>query len=250
MIQYAVINLSWEKEDKFTFLPILFSLFLFEIFWFASKSGKLKSLFYKNKEFDNASATHITFFRIFGFIIMGFVSAALCLIFMPDYSLADYGFTYNADTTLFTVLWTSGLAVIGIPLAFISARKPKNHDNYPQIRAKFWTKKIIFMNAFGWAVYLLGYEFLFRGVLLFPLAEHLGVWTAVAVNIALCSATHIPKGLDETLGAIILAVILSLLTLASGTIWIAFFVHLTLALTNSFTALKFHPDMYYLKNEK
>jgi membrane protease YdiL (CAAX protease family) len=70
-----------------------------------------------------------------------------------------------------------------------------------------------------------------------------GVWPAIAINVALYSSTHIPKGLDETIGAIPLGIVLSLLTLLTGTIWIAFFVHLTLALTNSFTALKFNPEM-------
>jgi len=41
--------------------------------------------------------------------------------------------------------------------------------------------------------------------------------------------------------------VLCILTLSSGTIWIAFFIHLTMALTNSFASLKFHPDMHYRK---
>ena len=98
-------------------------------------------------------------------------------------------------------------------------------------------------NALGWAAYLFGYEILFRGILLFPLVAEFGVWPAIAVNIALYSSTHIPKGLDETIGAIPLGIVLCVLTLLTGTIWIAFFVHLAMALTNSFTALKHHPEM-------
>jgi len=60
-----------------------------------------------------------------------------------------------------------------IPLVHFSARKPKNLVNYPQIRAKVWTSKMVYMNALGWFLYLFGYEFLFRGVLLFPLIEPL-----------------------------------------------------------------------------
>ena len=95
----------------------------------------------------------------------------------------------------------------------------------------------------GWAAYLFGYELLFRGVLLFPLADELGVWTAIAINIALYSATHIPKGLDETIGAIPLGLVLCILTLYTDTIWIAFIVHVIMAWTNTFTALRFNPEM-------
>ena len=83
---------------------------------------------------------------------------------------------------------------------------------------------------------------------MFPLIEPLGVWPAIAVNIALYSATHIPKGLDETIGAIPLGLVLCLLTLSSGTIWIAFFVHVAMAWTNTFTALRFNPDTNYIKS--
>jgi membrane protease YdiL (CAAX protease family) len=116
-------------------------------------------------------------------------------------------------------------------------------ENYPQIRSRVWTKQLVVSNALAWAFYLFGYEILFRGVLFFPLVETLGFWPATAVNIALYSATHIPKGLEETIGAAILGLVLCVLTALTGTIWIAFLVHLVMAWTNSFTALKFHPDM-------
>ena len=250
MIHSQVINFSWREGDMNTFLPIILSFVFFTIYWFTAKSDKIKSWFYKKYDSDKASVHHITFNRIAGFFILGVIPAILCLIFIPEYSLADYGLTFNPETTLFSIFWIIGLAILVIPLAYISAKKPKNLLNYPQIRAKTWTKKTLVINALGWALYLLGYEFLFRGVLLFPLTEHLGVWTAIAINIALYSATHIPKGLDETIGAIPLGLVLCLLTLASGTLWIAFFVHVTMALTNSFTALKFHPNMHYTNRIK
>ncbi|MBW6536391.1 MAG: CPBP family intramembrane metalloprotease [Mariniphaga sp.] len=106
------------------------------------------------------------------------------------------------------------------------------------------------INLLGWFLYLLGYEFLFRGILLFSLVEPLGVWPAIAVNIALYSATHIPKGLAEAIGAIPLGLIFCLLTLASGTIWIAFIVHVAMAWTNSLTSVKFNPDIQYIPNGK
>ena len=249
MIQSHAIDFSWQEGDINTFLPILLSIISFEIYWFTSKSDKVKTFFFERFSFDQASVNYNTFLRIVGFITMGLMTGILCLILMPDYSLSDYGLTYNAETALYTGFWTLVLFLFVIPLAYLNARKPKNLINYPQIRARTWTRRIAYLNAAGWALYLLGYEFLFRGVLLFPLVENLGVWTAVAINIALYSATHIPKGLDETAGAVFLGFVLCMLTLTSGTIWIAYFVHVALAWTNSFTAFKFHPDMQYMRSE-
>ena len=52
---------------------------------------------------------------------------------------------------------------------------------------------------------------------------------------------------DETIGAIPLGIVLCLLTATSGTIWIAFIVHVAMAWTNSITALRFHPEINYNK---
>jgi membrane protease YdiL (CAAX protease family) len=174
---------------------------------------------------------------------MGIVPIIICLLLIENYTLSDYGLTFISETAIFSVLWTLGLSIIVVPLVYHSAKKSKNLVNYPQIRAKVWSKKIMIINALGWFLYLFGYEFLFRGVLLFPLVESLGVWPAITINIALYSATHIPKGLDETIGAIPLGFILCLLTIHSGTIWIAFFVHVIMAWTNTFTALHYNPDI-------
>jgi membrane protease YdiL (CAAX protease family) len=237
--------LKWEEHELSSVLPILLTLVGFILFWFTAKSDKIKASFYRNHDEDTASIKHIFFTKYFGFFAMGVFPTIVCLLFLPNYSLADYGLTFISSTSLFSLYWTLGLCALVIPLAYVSAKKPKNLINYPQIRAKVWTRKTVAIHAFGWFIYLFGYEFMFRGILLFPVVDAIGVWPAIAVNIALYSATHIPKGLDETIGAIPLGLVLCILTLASGTIWIALFVHVAMAWTNCFTALKFHPDIHY-----
>ena len=237
------IDWTWTDLDLRISLPLLLTLAFFSIYWFTSKSEKIKKRFYDKYDHDQASLKHIFFTKYFGFISMGILPAIFCLVFLSKLTLADLGLTFIYKTAQFSIFWILGLSVLIIPLVYFSAKKPKNLLNYPQIRAKVWTKKMIFINALGWFLYLFGYEFLFRGVLLIPLIEPLGMWPAIAINIALYSATHIPKGLDETVGAIPLGFVLCLLTISSGTIWIAFIVHVVMAWTNTFTALKFHPEM-------
>ena len=237
------IDLSWKSGDITTFYPIIIATVGFILYWFIAHSPKIKNRFFENNDASQASIKHVLFTKYAGFISMGAFPLALSLFILPDYSIADYGLTIIPETSLTSLAWIIGLAVIIIPVASISARNPKNFVNYPQIRAKEWDNSLKIKNAMGWAAYLFGYEILFRGILLFPLVAQFGVWPAIAVNVALYSSTHIPKGLDETIGAIPLGIVLSLLTLLTGTIWIAFLVHLTMALTNSFTSLKFNPEM-------
>ena len=237
------IDWTWTDLDLRISLPLLLTLAFFSIYWFTSKSEKIKKRFYDKYDHDQASFKHIFFTKYFGFISMGILPTIFCLVFLPELTLADLGLTFIYKTAQFSIFWILGLSILIIPLVYFSAKKPKNLLNYPQIRAKVWTKKMVFINALGWFLYLFGYEFLFRGILLIPLIEPLGMWPAIAINIALYSATHIPKGLDETVGAIPLGFVLCLLTISSGTIWIAFIVHVVMAWTNTFTALKFHPEM-------
>ena len=246
-MNYYKLDWLFSENDLIISLPILLTLVFFTLYWFVSKSKMIKNLFYSKYDFDRASVNHIFFTKYFGFFSMGVVPTIICVSFLPNMSIKKLGLTFIHDTTIFSLLWILGLSVLVIPLVYFSAKNPKNFINYPQIRAKTWTTKIVLINALGWFLYLFGYEFLFRGVLLIPLIEALGMWPAVAINIALYSATHIPKGLDETIGAIPLGLVLCLLTISSGTIWIAFIVHVVMAWTNTFTALKYNPEMQFLK---
>jgi membrane protease YdiL (CAAX protease family) len=233
------------QKDQIAAAVILIATFCFILYWFVAQSQKLKDKFYAKHAFDKASRKHIFFIKYFGFLVLGLLPVLFLWMLIPGFSMRKIGLWFNYHTTWFSIVWTIGLSLVVIPMAFISAKKPENLKNYPQIRAKIWTNKTMAINLLGWALYLFGYELLFRGTLFFPLVDSLGIWPAIAINIALYACTHVPKGLAETLGAIPLGLVLCLLTLESGTVWIAFFVHLALAWTNSLTALAYHPEMEY-----
>lgn len=95
---------------------------------------------------------------------------------------------------------------------------------------------------FSWVIYLIGYEFLFRGVLLFPLYEKFGFWPSIVINVSLYSTTHIPKGLTETIGAIPLGFILCILTIQTESVLIAVVVHVLMAWSNSLSAIINNPQ--------
>ena len=232
---------GWAKANAASFV-ILFSTVSFLFYYFVASSNRIKSSFYNRFSFDDASRKHIFFTKYLGFFVLGIIPLMLVIVLF-DISCRDIGLTIHKETFLFSLFWTIILSIIVIPLAYFSAKKPSNLMNYPQIRAKEWTRKTYYINLFGWAIYLFGYELLFRGILLFLTANALGTPVAIAINCMMYSVSHIPKGLVETIGAIPLSIVLCLLTLKSGTIWIAFFVHLALSWANSLTALKFHPEI-------
>jgi len=240
---------SFTTQEVLATTVILLTTGLFTAYWFIAQSASLKAWFYNQHPFDIASRKHIFFTKYMGFFLLGVIPVILLMSFF-NVTLPNVGLTWYANTSWFTIGWTIVLSVLVIPLAYQSAKKPANLLNYPQIRAKNWTKKTFYVNLFGWAIYLFGYELLFRGVLLFLLVDAVGVPIAISINVMMYAISHIPKGLSETIGAIPLGLVLCVLSLLSGTIWIAFFVHIALSFTNSLTALAHHPEITYVNWKK
>ncbi|MBK8558078.1 MAG: CPBP family intramembrane metalloprotease [Lewinellaceae bacterium] len=75
----------------------------------------------------------------------------------------------------------------------------------------------------------------------------MGVWPAIAINTSLYAITHVPKGETEGIGAIPLGVLFCLITLESGTIWVAVLVHWVMSLSNEWLSLKHHPEIGLVK---
>ncbi len=246
MINSLTPEMSWQQNDIYSVLPVLLTFAFFTLYWFISQSDRIRREFYDNNDPDEATVYHISFNRIAGFVLMGIFPLLICLILLPGYTIADFGLKLLPDNFAFTAIAVILLSLIMIPIVSGSARRPQIQDAHPQIRARIWTRKTAVIDALTWALYLLGYETLFRGVLLFPLAESIGVWAAIAINIALYSAAHIPHGKAETVAAVPFGFVLCILTLYSGTIWIAFLAHLVNALTVSFSAMKYNPEMRYI----
>jgi len=243
---------SWQPNSNeiLSATLIVTSAISFIIYWFVAQSEKIKARFFSKYPFDVACRKHIFFTKYVGFFVLGIFPLFIYLIGFGNTSPKDLGLQFNPATTWYSLFWIMALSLISAPLAFISARKEENLRNYPQIRSKEWTDRTFVINLLGWALYLFGYELLFRGTLLFPLVKTIGIWPAIAINIALYAATHIPKGLAETIGAIPLGFVLCVLTIESETIWIAFLVHVVLAWTNSLTALAYHPEIGYQRWKK
>ncbi len=247
MYEVFNVDLSFYRQDLRVFIPAVVGLVGFIIFWFTFKSEKFKQKLIDKYGEDQGYARLIIYTKILGGFTMGVLPAAVYFITFPETTFAQLGLSLPDKTLFATIVWTVGLGVVMALLIGNNAKKPENLKYYPQIRAREWDRKMVIGNLVGWAVYLLGYEFLFRGVLLFPLVERIGLWPAIGVNIGLYSATHIPKGLNEAIGAIPLSIVLCILSVLTGSIWVAVIVHITMAWTSTTIALKYHPDMHIIK---
>lgn len=214
----------------------------FIIFWFISESDNLKKSFFSRLPKEKASIRWVLFQKYIGFLFLGIIPLLLSVLFLP-FSLQDYGLGFQ--NMLVSLWWVAALAVIILLMNIRAARRPQNLAMYPMIRAKQWGRGLVMTNAMATFFYLFAYELLFRGILLMVCAFYLGVWPAIAINVALYSAVHLPKGPAETIGAIPFGLLICYITLTTGTIWVAVTVHVILSLSNDYLAVYYHPEMHY-----
>jgi len=207
-------------------IPILYVLF---------SSLALFFIIQVNKKRETAkNARPVILIRLCGIILFGIIPV-LFLWVLPGYTISQLGLNMNRFAG--SLIWIVILGVFLVSMNFFLIRNPKRLTNYPQILKESWNFNLVLINTLSWAGYLFAYEFMFRGLLLFPLANHLGIVAAIIINTILYSATHFYKGVQEVIGAIPLGIVLCLLTIEYGNIWIAFFAHLCLALSCEYFAL-------------
>lgn len=176
--------------------------------------------------------------RLSGVFIYGLLPLFLYLILIPGKEVSYYTGELKAGT--FT--WLIPFAAIIIVMNYLNAGKKDNLEMYPEIRNSEWTGSLVLLSAVSWICYLLAYEFIFRGLLFFPALKMFGFWPAVVINMGIYSLVHVPKGVKEGVGSIFLGFILCWLVVRTGSFWIAFFIHIVLALSNEWFSIMRNPD--------
>lgn len=184
---------------------------------------QVRSLFKPHK----SSFYWIQLTRIVAFICMALLP--ITYIYLCSLEFWSVDFSWSQVDSKYTII----LALILVPVGAINARGKEHLTIYPQVRMKKWSSIEYAFNILSWGLYLLGYEFLFRGVLFLGLLPFTSLYTAIAINTLLYALAHLYKGKKETLGSIPLGIVLCLITAQTETIWTAFAVHWIMA-TNNF----------------
>lgn len=219
----------------------------FYLYFYPAHAKRMDAAGIKSRNLLSRPIKQFLYRKIWGFVSMGILPAlAFVLIFKE--SVPAFGLTLSKLANYMP--WIFLTSLIPVLLNAFLARNPKTHKVYPQLRIREWTPGLFAFSALGWFLYLLGYEYLFRGILLFGIFDAWGYWPAIAVNTAIYSLAHFNKGSGETLGAIPFGILLCIITLSTGTIWFALVAHLGLALSNDFFSILYNPEMKFIKRKE
>ncbi len=125
------------------------------------------------------------------------------------------------------------VAAISLTLVARTSRAPAMRERYPEARVARWTHSAQSLDALGWIVYLYGYELLFRGALLLPLAACLPLVAALAIHTTVYALAHLDKPLAEILGTLPMGFVFGWLAVETHSILPGTALHVAIALTNS-----------------
>jgi membrane protease YdiL (CAAX protease family) len=216
----------------------------FSSYYFLSRNRTVRRWFGTPFRCLDEQGNQVIMQRFLGLMFLG-VFSALIISLLPGFNLRDSGLALHFHSA--PPWWYWFLFPLILLLGYFAARNKGTIEQYPQIRAKTWTPRMILINNLTWVPFLIGYEFLFRGFLLYASLGLLEPVPAIALNCTLYSLAHFYKGPVETLGAVPLGILLCYITIIKGNIWCAVAIHSVMALSNEWFALRAHPEMKFMK---
>lgn len=182
------------------------------------------------------TAVHLQ--RLAGAALLGILPlATLALTVRPSREALGLG----APDLRGTAAFVFAVALLVLPVVWRAQSRPESWALTPQIRDAEWSPRDLWMNALTWAIYLFGYELMFRGVLLFTLSARVGPWMAVAITTCAYVFAHLPKPAAETTGTLPMGVFFALASLATGSIAAPLLAHLAIALVSDYSAIRANP---------
>ena len=232
------ISLSWSAGYRDVVVALATFTGGYFLYWFVANSSRLQKACDRAYSGERAQAMYILFQRVVGIVFLG-IPAVLVTIILRSFRFQDFGVT--TIDSIATLYWILGISAVIIPLVLSFSRTPSFFETYPLIRERTWDRFLLIANTVSWCVYILIYEFLFRGFLLGATVGPFGVWPAILVNVAVYVCVHIPYGFFVTLGALPLGLAMCMATVHTGNIWTAYAVHLLVALLNDYVALGANP---------
>ncbi|MBC8234732.1 CPBP family intramembrane metalloprotease [bacterium] len=124
--------------------------------------------------------------------------------------IKDYGFQFNRPKLGWSFV-TVGFLVM-LPIVLIASHLPSFQNKYPlcKLAATNWTIFIPYQLAFG--VYILSWEFFFRGYMLFGLEEQFGKYS-ILIQMIPFTILHHGKPFAESVGAILAGILLGVIAL-------------------------------------
>jgi len=230
----AISNMDLSVLFQDESLALIAYVLLYLTYYFGSDFVFMKKFRVRfNESVDNFEQS-VYLRRVIGFVLLGVIPFIIALIFF-DQPISAYGIGFPSGQ--YAILWFLLPTAVMVSGSIFRSSKGIDTAYYPEVRKKVWTQRRSIINAVFWAIYLVGYEFAIRGMVFFTSLYAFGLWPAIIINSVIYSLIHIFKGAKEAFGAFFLGFLFCLITYYTNSIWIAFLIHLAIAVINDVKAV-------------
>lgn len=191
-------------------------------------SARIKNRVCKSSTRNEANNKWHLFQRFTGAIILGIIPFAFNTIFADslfDFPGVSIGNVFNG----FSISIYISLLLVVVNL--IIASRKEHHIVFPYLKYNEWNFKFTMINVASWSAYLVAYEYLLRGVLLFAAAHVAGNFIAIVLNLAVYSLMHYNKGRQQLLACIPFGLLMCIISLATQSFAGAALIHLSFAIS-------------------
>ncbi|MFH1941794.1 MAG: type II CAAX endopeptidase family protein [bacterium] len=139
-----------------------------------------------------------------------------------------YGFQFMAITLPF-LLWA----------AYVGSSGSGIQGEYPLARSTMGRTELFVIVQVFYLIYYIGWEFFFRGFILFGLEKRFGAVTAILIQTVPSAIVHIGKPASESFGAIVAGLAFGYLAVRTRSIFYPFLLHATVGIgTDVFVTLR------------
>ena len=221
--QFVILSLGWGAACFF-----IYFLFL--------RSSTIQSWFQLQFGADTGRLRHAITAKLLGALTMG---------------LGTLWFSYELFGRLFDEMlglywsdtgWPENILLLVLAglMFFFSFRRRNSEElliNYPETRLYRWNAGMMWTYLSAWLIYLIGYEILFRGLLLIALIPYLGIYWALGLHVIIYILVHLHKNREELLGSAIFALGIGYFCAVTASIVPALFLHLIVSLSTNYFAI-------------
>jgi hypothetical protein len=218
------------------------------LIWYAlfSLSLRLPKSFQVQFDINRSYFNRILRRRLTGFVVYGLIPYLLFFKWQiagdPVAEGLNISFAWNSEVTR----WMLMLMPLVILFNWMSAKKQNTLVEYPEIRVTIWTPYLVFLSAFFWILYLVGMEFMFRGLILQSALLATGSkLPAILISTGMYAMIHYFKNNRISILSVPFGAITAYVTLDCGSLLPTIFVHVVGGLLSEWIAIRMHPELKF-----
>ncbi len=164
-------------------------------------------------------------YQFLSVFILFFLLPCIIIKFLFKGNLKDYGLSWGDKKYGLKFVFIV-IPLIALPVIYLSSKMPEFQAEYPLAKSIIHFSNYLIIYELFYVFYYIGWEFFFRGYILFGLREKFGDIYAILIQTIPSVLLHIGKPLNETIGAIVVGIGFGYLALRTRSIFWPLLIHL------------------------